>query len=109
MSSPEIFERMGSPKLPFSEIELGGLEKHHLEVLHLNSKSTADEVRRVAITAQAKMREDCVGLNGDLQRGLFWALGRTNDCINEQEFFRFLLRDSTFEEIERDREIQFPL
>lgn len=103
MSSTEIFERANNRELPFANIRLGDSEKHYLNVLHLNKGSTAEDVRRVAITTRAKMGEGCIGLNGDSLRSLFWTLDKTNDCINEQEFFRFLLKNSTFEEIEVDR------
>ena len=72
-----------------------------LEILGLNVECNADEVRRVAVTMRAQMREK--GLNIESVKALEWALRKTNDCQDAQQFLRFLLDDYSFESVESSR------
>ncbi len=98
-------ERLSQDALAFAED--GGIwdkeaeSGNYLEILHLAPSSTADDVRRAAISMRAQMREK--GLNADSVKALQWALWRTNDCQTDEDFLGFLLQGWTFEEIEDNR------
>ena len=98
-------ERLEDNELPFfyltthSPVEYSfSDEKESLDTLGLNNESTADDVRRVAISMRAKMREG--GLNAKSAKALGWALEKTNDCKNPTQFFWFLLDNYEFESVE---------
>ena len=93
-------ERLGLEEQPFHRNES---EKSNgfLKVLNLNFESTADDVRRVAISMRRQMQEK--GLNIESVKALKWALERTNDCQDERQFLWFLLDDFSFKSVESGR------
>jgi hypothetical protein len=98
-------ERLENNELPFfyltthSPVEYSfSDEKESLDTLGLNNESTADDVRRVAISMRVKMQE--TGLSSKSFKALEWALEKTNDCRNPREFLWFLLDNYEFESVE---------
>ena len=98
--SLEYLNRIDDAVLPFGR-ESGTNHKKYLKVLHLNTESSAEDVRHVALSLRSKFEKD--GLNAQTVRALEWSLKVTHDTMNEAEFLRFLLADSPFQQIEADR------
>lgn len=99
-------ERLEGSGLPFLYLTTHSLieypfsdEKKFLKALGLNRESTADDVRRVAISMRVTMKEG--GLNSESFRALEWALEKTNDCRDPREFLWFLLDNCSFESVEK--------
>lgn len=98
---PEKLEAADRPFRSWTYENLTEEREHQLEILDLNLESTADDVRRVAISMRAQMREK--GLNVESVKALRWILEKTNDCLNERQFLWFLLEDCSFKSIESMR------
>jgi hypothetical protein len=76
-------------------------QKEYLKILHLTAKSSAEDVRRIAISARRKFEES--GLDAQTVRALEWSLKQTNDAMDDREFLHFLLNGLDFETIENNR------
>ena len=70
-------------------------ERHFINILGLNTISTADAVRRKAIDLRLQAEEG--GLKIEEINALRWALEKTNDCQNADQFLNFLLSFNTFD------------
>jgi len=99
--SIEFLVRIPDDNLPFVDRGFDDEQKNHLETLNLTPESSAEDVRRAAISFRRKFEES--GLNTDSVRALRWALEITNDAMDDREFLRFMLNGSSFENIESDR------
>ena len=108
----EHLRRMDNAGLPFADLENPRIKNEYdqkkfeeessfLNTLNLNTKSTADRVRRVAISLRRKFEEG--GINVDTVKALKWALEKTSDCKDANEFLSFLLEKGSFGSIEADR------
>jgi len=99
-------ERLGENDHPFQYLKKSGLSfedqvanrEKQLEVIGLTLESTADDVRRVAISMRAQMRGK--GLNAESVKALEYALEKTKDCEDERQFLWFLLDGYSFEDVE---------
>jgi len=104
-----LTERLGENDHPFRYLKGPGLSyedrvgnrEEQLEVIGLAVESSADDVRRVAISMRAQMREK--GLNAQSVKALEYALEKTKDCEDERQFLWFLLDGYSFEDIEGSR------
>lgn len=79
-------------------------KEHLLDLLDLGAYSTADDVRRRAISFRRQAQEK--GVNTETLNALKWVLGKTNDCLDDSEFSLFLLNDFGFDEISAFRTLQ---
>ena len=99
-------ERLGENERPFQYLKKSGLSfedqmenrEKQLEVLGLTLENSAEDVRRVAISMRAQMREK--GLNVESVKALEYALEKTKDCEDERQFLWFLLDGYSFEDVE---------
>ena len=99
--SIEFLFRLPDDDLPFVDKGLDDEQKKQLETLNLTQESSVGEVRSVAISFRRKFEEG--GLNTNSVCALRWALEITNDTMDDSEFLRFMLKSSSFENIENDR------
>jgi hypothetical protein len=82
---------------PDEEATYAVKNEERLNLLGLNPNSTAEEVRRKAIDLRTEAIESNIKM--DTVLALKWALGRTKDCISDEEFALFIFSNWNFNEI----------
>ncbi len=88
---------MGDNDLPFKDVLWSTENLKSLYLLNLKDKSTAHDVRNVAISSRVIAENK--GLDVDHIKALKWVLQQTEDCVTDEEFNDFLLNRLDFEEI----------
>jgi hypothetical protein len=98
--SLEYLNRLDDISFPFTG-KLDAEDEKYLKALLLGADSSAEDVRRTAISLRRKFEND--GLDALTVRALRWSLKKTKDTLDDAEFLQFLVNDTPFEQIEADR------
>jgi hypothetical protein len=102
MAKKELIFPMADRQHPFQDenVDASSVSISHLRLIGFNGEIspenvTADNIRKRAITLRANARGEN-GINTRTQAALRWALSKTKDCLDDQEFNSFLLDGCDF-------------
>lgn len=104
MPEQESHSYLDNSEHPFKHLENseGAVDiQDHLATLGLGFNSSAESVRRKAITLRGQHIQ--MGVPRDQTQSLTWALEQTGDCVNFTEFDSFYNRGRSLEEIRESR------